>query len=81
MLQLLQQAFNQRLIFTVGQSRTSSAENQVTWNDIHHKTSMESGSTRYGSSVLGLPNLTPVQHVHFFPSSVLPVLDTLILST
>ncbi|XP_069472728.1 E3 ubiquitin-protein ligase DTX3L [Ambystoma mexicanum] len=47
-LKLLQKAFDQKLIFTVGQSRTSGANNIVTWNDIHHKTSMNGGPQRYG---------------------------------
>ncbi|NXD19773.1 DTX3L ligase, partial [Spelaeornis formosus] len=42
-LQLLRRAFNQKLIFTVGQSRTTGEESVITWNDIHHKTSMEGG--------------------------------------
>lgn len=50
-LQLLKKAFDQRLIFTIGQSRTTGADNQVTWNDIHHKTSTRGGPTEYGSSV------------------------------
>ncbi|KAM6269370.1 E3 ubiquitin-protein ligase DTX3L [Porphyrio hochstetteri] len=47
-LQLLRRAFNQKLIFTVGQSRTTGAENVITWNDIHHKTSMSGGPTYFG---------------------------------
>ena len=42
-LKLLSKAFDQKLIFTVGASRTTGIENQVTWNDIHHKTSMTGG--------------------------------------
>ncbi|NXP49795.1 DTX3L ligase, partial [Heliornis fulica] len=42
-LQLLRRAFNQKLIFTVGQSRTTGAEGVITWNDIHHKTSITGG--------------------------------------
>ncbi|NXE61296.1 DTX3L ligase, partial [Calcarius ornatus] len=42
-LQLLKRAFHQKLIFTVGQSRTTGAQNVITWNDIHHKTAMEGG--------------------------------------
>lgn len=40
---LLRKAFDRKLIFTVGTSRTTGAENQVTWNDIHHKTSRSGG--------------------------------------
>ncbi|NXH18614.1 DTX3L ligase, partial [Bucco capensis] len=47
-LQLLKRAFNQKLIFTVGQSRTTGAEDVITWNDIHHKTSKTGGPTNYG---------------------------------
>lgn len=67
MLQLLQKAFDQKLIFTVGQSRTTSMENQVTWNDIHHKTSMDAGPAGYGSSVLGLLNLLQRNMFTVFP--------------
>ncbi|NWS74294.1 DTX3L ligase, partial [Crotophaga sulcirostris] len=42
-LQLLRRAFNQKLIFTVGQSRTTGAQDVITWNDIHHKTSIAGG--------------------------------------
>lgn len=42
-LQLLRRAFNQKLIFTVGNSRTTGAEDVITWNDIHHKTSIYGG--------------------------------------
>ncbi|XP_010281602.1 PREDICTED: E3 ubiquitin-protein ligase DTX3L, partial [Phaethon lepturus] len=44
-LQLLRRAFSQKLIFTVGQSRTTGAQGVITWNDIHHKTSMTGGPT------------------------------------
>jgi Deltex C-terminal domain len=37
--QLLKQAFDAGLIFTVGRSITTGADNMVVWNDIHHKTS------------------------------------------
>ncbi|NXM34291.1 DTX3L ligase, partial [Oxyruncus cristatus] len=45
---LLRRAFDQKLIFTVGQSRTTGAQNVITWNDIHHKTSMIGGPTNFG---------------------------------
>ncbi|CAH1781318.1 unnamed protein product, partial [Owenia fusiformis] len=35
---LLKKAFDARLIFTIGQSRTRGTDDVVTWNDIHHKT-------------------------------------------
>ncbi|XP_042301494.1 E3 ubiquitin-protein ligase DTX3L isoform X2 [Sceloporus undulatus] len=47
-LSLLQRAFNQKLIFTVGQSRTSGLNDVVTWNDIHHKTSTHAGPNNFG---------------------------------
>ncbi|NXE81436.1 DTX3L ligase, partial [Cochlearius cochlearius] len=47
-LQLLKQAFEQKLIFTVGMSRTTGAQGVITWNDIHHKTSMTGGPTNFG---------------------------------
>ncbi|KFV70303.1 E3 ubiquitin-protein ligase DTX3L, partial [Dryobates pubescens] len=47
-LQLLRRAFNQKLIFTVGQSRTTGEENVITWNDIHHKTSKTGGPIIFG---------------------------------
>ncbi|NXC45751.1 DTX3L ligase, partial [Penelope pileata] len=42
-LQLLKRAFDQKLIFTVGQSRTTGLQGVITWNDIHHKTSRAGG--------------------------------------
>lgn len=45
---LLKKAFDHKLIFTVGQSRTTGADNCVTWNDIHHKTSISGGPTAFG---------------------------------
>ncbi|NWQ70994.1 DTX3L ligase, partial [Neopipo cinnamomea] len=47
-LTLLKRAFDQKLIFTVGQSRTTGAQNVITWNDIHHKTSITGGPTNFG---------------------------------
>ncbi|KAI4902393.1 hypothetical protein NFI96_019947, partial [Prochilodus magdalenae] len=45
-LKLLQRAFDQRLIFTVGTSTTTGADNSVIWNDIHHKTNTSGGSQK-----------------------------------
>lgn len=45
-LQLLRKAFDQKLIFTVGQSRTTGVRDSITWNDIHHKTSIAGGPTK-----------------------------------
>lgn len=47
-LQLLRRAFNQKLIFTVGQSHTTGKQSVITWNDIHHKTAMDGGPTQFG---------------------------------
>ncbi|NXJ23473.1 DTX3L ligase, partial [Dicrurus megarhynchus] len=47
-LQLLKRAFNQKLIFTVGQSRTTGEQSAITWNDIHHKTATDGGPTNFG---------------------------------
>ena len=35
---LLKQAFDAGLVFTIGRSVTTGADNVVVWNDIHHKT-------------------------------------------
>lgn len=40
---LLRRAFEQRLIFTIGTSMTTGMQNVITWNDIHHKTSIWGG--------------------------------------
>jgi len=45
---LLQKAFELRQIFTVGQSRTTGYDNVITWNDIHHKTSITGGIENFG---------------------------------
>ncbi|XP_062401073.1 E3 ubiquitin-protein ligase DTX3L-like [Sardina pilchardus] len=47
-LALLRKAFDQKLIFTVGTSRTSGRDDCVTWNDIHHKTNIHGGAQRFG---------------------------------
>nr|XP_033801136.1 E3 ubiquitin-protein ligase DTX3L isoform X2 [Geotrypetes seraphini] len=47
-LKLLEKAFDQKLIFTVGQSRTSGANDVITWNDIHHKTNFYGGPSGFG---------------------------------
>uniref|UniRef100_UPI00398ECDCA E3 ubiquitin-protein ligase DTX3L n=1 Tax=Pristiophorus japonicus TaxID=55135 RepID=UPI00398ECDCA len=57
-LKLLQRAFDQRLIFTVGTSSTTGRSNVVTWNDIHHKT-----STMGGPSTFGYPDPTYLARV------------------
>ena len=43
-LKLLKIAFDRRLTFTLGQSRTTGKDNTVTWNDIHHKTIKDRGA-------------------------------------
>nr|XP_030714153.1 E3 ubiquitin-protein ligase DTX3L [Globicephala melas] len=47
-LHLLRRAFDQKLIFTVGDSRVLGVSDVITWNDIHHKTSRCGGPERYG---------------------------------
>ncbi|XP_023557990.1 E3 ubiquitin-protein ligase DTX3L [Octodon degus] len=47
-LELLQVAFDRKLIFTVGYSRVQGTSNVITWNDIHHKTSQSGGPLNYG---------------------------------
>uniref|UniRef100_A0A3P9PL99 E3 ubiquitin-protein ligase n=1 Tax=Poecilia reticulata TaxID=8081 RepID=A0A3P9PL99_POERE len=47
-LKLLKKAFDQKMIFTVGTSRTSGLDNQVIWNDISHKTSKAGGPQSFG---------------------------------
>ena len=42
---LLKKAFDARTLFTIGTSRTTGLTNQITWNDIHHKTSTHGGPT------------------------------------
>lgn len=42
-LALLKRAFDDQHLFTVGRSSTSGRDNVVTWNDIHHKTSIDGG--------------------------------------
>lgn len=46
-LKLLMKAFDRRLIFTIGRSATTGLNNVITWNDIHHKTSMGGGPQWY----------------------------------
>ncbi|KAL5022593.1 hypothetical protein ScPMuIL_001748 [Solemya velum] len=47
-LRMLKVAFQRRLTFTIGMSRTSGKENAITWNDIHHKTRRDGGPQRFG---------------------------------
>ncbi|XP_061194322.1 uncharacterized protein LOC133202498 [Saccostrea echinata] len=47
-LHLLEAAFKQRLVFTIGVSRTTGREGVVTWNDIHHKTRRDGGPESFG---------------------------------
>ncbi|XP_041368797.1 uncharacterized protein LOC121383088 [Gigantopelta aegis] len=46
-LSLLKKAFDAGLIFTIGESRTTGAEDVLTWNDIHHKTRVHSSDFGY----------------------------------
>ncbi|XP_036601685.1 E3 ubiquitin-protein ligase DTX3L-like [Trichosurus vulpecula] len=47
-LSLLQRAFHQKLIFTIGQPQTSGTTDVITWNDIHHKTQPFGGPENCG---------------------------------
>lgn len=47
-LDLLRLAWEYKLIFTVGDSHTSGAQNTTVWNCIHHKTSIHGGPQSYG---------------------------------
>ena len=47
-LELLKQAFDRKLTFTVGRSVTTGLDNQVVWNGIHHKTSLSGGAANFG---------------------------------
>ncbi|CAB3997410.1 E3 ubiquitin- ligase DTX3L, partial, partial [Paramuricea clavata] len=47
-LNLLRKAFDQKLMFTIGRSKTTGANNVITWNGIHHKTSRTGGPTNFG---------------------------------
>ncbi|XP_062843237.1 E3 ubiquitin-protein ligase DTX3L-like [Trichomycterus rosablanca] len=47
-LDLLRRAFDQRLIFTVGTSRTSGMNDAVIWNEVYHKTNTHGGSQNFG---------------------------------
>ena len=55
-LQLLKKAWEMKLTFTVGRSLTSGQNNVVTWNDIHHKTTLDGGP-------YGYPDTTYLQRV------------------
>ena len=44
LIQLLQKAWDAKLIFTIGMSHTTRLDNTVIWNDIHHKTNSHGGS-------------------------------------
>ncbi|CAK9007016.1 DnaJ homolog subfamily C member 21, partial [Durusdinium trenchii] len=46
-LRLLQRAFDNRVVFTVGTSLTTGASDSVIWNGIHHKTSRSYGAFGY----------------------------------
>jgi len=47
-LKLLEVAWKRKLIFRVGTSVTTGADDQVVWNSIHHKTSTNGGPTNFG---------------------------------
>jgi deltex-like protein len=45
-LNLLRKAFDDQHIFTIGRSSTTGQDNVITWNDIHHKTSISGGPNK-----------------------------------
>lgn len=45
--EMLKVAFERKLVFTIGNSRTTGAEGVITWNDIHHKTDQKP-NTQFG---------------------------------
>jgi len=47
-LSLLKIAFERKLTFTIGRSLTTGINCAITWNGIHHKTSLIGGPTMYG---------------------------------
>ncbi|XP_077982580.1 uncharacterized protein LOC144437514 [Glandiceps talaboti] len=47
-LDLLQRAFDNDLLFTIGRSVTTGIEDCIVWNDVHHKTSRTGGPTKHG---------------------------------
>jgi len=47
-LNLFQTAWDRRLLFRIGTSVTTGADNQVIWNGIHLKTQTHGGPTNYG---------------------------------
>ncbi|XP_033924642.1 probable E3 ubiquitin-protein ligase DTX2 isoform X4 [Melopsittacus undulatus] len=47
-LELLRVAWKRRLIFTVGTSSTTGESNTVVWNEIHHKTEMNTNLSGHG---------------------------------
>ena len=66
---LLKVAFERRLVFTIGTSRTTGREGVITWNDIHHKTDLRP-NTQYVFQIwltLNLLNfLYGLVHLPFF---------------
>jgi deltex len=48
LLRQLKVAFERKLIFTVGRSVTTGKDNRIVWNGIHHKTSINGGTHRFG---------------------------------
>ncbi|KAL3865218.1 hypothetical protein ACJMK2_006834 [Sinanodonta woodiana] len=47
-LKMLKVAFDRKLVFTIGESRTTGKTDTVTWNDIHHKTRIDGGPSNFG---------------------------------
>ena len=60
-LKLLKKAFDQQLTFTIGRSSALTTNNVITWNDIHHKTRMSEGATKYVKTFWYRSNFIDVQ--------------------
>jgi len=48
LLELYKIAFERKHSFRIGQSLTTGMKHCVVWSDIHHKTSLSGGPTRFG---------------------------------
>ena len=48
MLKLLKEAWQRRLVFTIGTSSTTGEQDTVVWNEIHHKTEAFSNHMGHG---------------------------------
>jgi len=46
--EMLERAFDARLLFTIGKSRSTGEDNQILWNFVEHKTNRLGGPSNYG---------------------------------